>query len=139
MQYQRLRTEGIRDLSLRNLAASLGLAPNAIYRYFSDRSALEAALANEAARQLGIGAEEGSRRVRPGYHNPRDVICLHRVRKGQRHLYGVMMSLHAPEHDSTFRQSLWTFTVEQVQRIADRTELRRRLLHFGHSSMEPWH
>jgi AcrR family transcriptional regulator len=36
---------GIRGLSLRNLAASLGLAPNAIYRYFSDRSALEAALA----------------------------------------------------------------------------------------------
>ena len=30
----------------------------------------------------------------------------------------VMMSLHPPEHDATFRQSLWTFTVEQVQRIA---------------------
>jgi hypothetical protein len=29
-----------------------------------------------------------------------------------------MMSLHAPEHVATFRQSLWTFTVEQVQRIA---------------------
>jgi hypothetical protein len=29
-----------------------------------------------------------------------------------------MMSLHAPEHDATSRQSLWTFTVEQVQRIA---------------------
>ena len=43
---------GIRDLSLRNLAASLDLAPNAIYRYFSDRSALEAALASEAARQM---------------------------------------------------------------------------------------
>ena len=28
------------------------------------------------------------------------------------------MSPHAPEHDATFLQSLWTFTVEQVQRIA---------------------
>jgi AcrR family transcriptional regulator len=64
---------GIRDLSLRNIAASLDLAPNAIYRYFSDRRALEAALANEAARRL----------VRTGYRNPRDVICLHQVRKGQ--------------------------------------------------------
>ena len=45
---------GIRDLSLRNLAASLDLAPNAIYRYFSDRSALEAALASEAARQMEL-------------------------------------------------------------------------------------
>jgi hypothetical protein len=34
-----------------------------------------------------------------------------------------MMSLHAPEDDATSHQSLWTFTVEQVQRIAgsDRT------------------
>src|ERR1700692_387565 len=45
---------GIRDLSLRNLAASLDLAPNAIYRYFSDLSALEDALANEGARQLEL-------------------------------------------------------------------------------------
>ena len=28
------------------------------------------------------------------------------------------MSLHAPEHDATFHESLWSFTVEQVQRIA---------------------
>ena len=34
------------------------------------------------------------------------------------HLYEAMMSLHAPGHDATFHQSLWTFTVEQVQRIA---------------------
>jgi hypothetical protein len=37
-----------------------------------------------------------------------------------RHLYEI--SLHAPEHDGTFLQSLRTFTAEQVQRIvgADR-------------------
>jgi hypothetical protein len=35
-----------------------------------------------------------------------------------RHLYEVMMSPHAPAHDATFLQRLWTFTVEQVQRIA---------------------
>jgi hypothetical protein len=29
-----------------------------------------------------------------------------------------MMSFHAPEHDATSDESLWTFTVEQVQRIA---------------------
>ena len=50
----------IRDLSLRNLAASLGLAPTAIYRYFSDRSALEAALANEAARQLELALRKAA-------------------------------------------------------------------------------
>jgi hypothetical protein len=34
------------------------------------------------------------------------------------HLYEAMMSLHAPGPDATSHLSLWTFTVEQVQRIA---------------------
>ncbi len=38
--------------------------------------------------------------------------------KDNRHLYDVMMSPHVPKHDAAQHQSLWTFTVEQVQRIA---------------------
>jgi hypothetical protein len=38
--------------------------------------------------------------------------------RDNRHLYEVMMSLHAPRHDATSHQSLWAFTLEQVQRIA---------------------
>jgi AcrR family transcriptional regulator len=109
---------GIRDLSLRKLAASLDLAPTAIYRYFSDRSALEAALANEAARQL-------ERALRKAADGCEPVTTIHKMSsayikfaRDNRHLYEVMMSLHAPDHDATFRQSLWTFTVEQVQRVA---------------------
>src|ERR1700689_1075106 len=56
---------GIRELSLRNIAASLGLAPNAIYRYFSDRPALEAALANESARQLELALRRAADRCEP--------------------------------------------------------------------------
>ena len=57
--------KGIRDLSLRNLAATLDLAPNALYRYFSDRSALEAALANEAARRLEQALRKAARGREP--------------------------------------------------------------------------
>jgi AcrR family transcriptional regulator len=60
-----LAHRGIRDLSLRNLAASLDLAPTAIYRYFSDRSALEAALANEAARQLELALRKAAEGCEP--------------------------------------------------------------------------
>lgn len=42
------------------LEASLDLAPNAIYRYFSARPALEAALANEAARQLELALSKAA-------------------------------------------------------------------------------
>src|SRR5215813_5076009 len=44
--------EGIKGLSLRGLAGTLGLAPNALYRYFADRAALEAALSEESVRRL---------------------------------------------------------------------------------------
>src|SRR5580692_9411007 len=109
---------GIRALSLRNIAASLDLAPNAIYRYFSDRSALEAALANEAARQLELAlrkAADGCEAVTAIREMSSAYI---RFARDNRHLYEVMMSLHAPKHDATSHQSLWAFTVEQVQRIA---------------------
>jgi AcrR family transcriptional regulator len=105
-------------LSLRDLAASLDLAPTAIYRYFSDRSALEAALANEAARQL-----EQALRKAAGGHEPLTAIrkmasAYIGFGRENRHLYEVMMSLHAPEQDATSLKSLWTFTLEQVKRIA---------------------
>ena len=109
---------GIRDLSLRNLAASLGLAPNAIYRYFSDRSALEAALANEAARQLELALRKAADGCEPVTTIRKMSAAYIRFARDNRHLYEVMMSLHAPDHDATSLQSLWTFTVEQVQRIA---------------------
>jgi AcrR family transcriptional regulator len=114
---EELSRAGIRDLSLRNIAASLDLAPNALYRYFSDRAALEAALADECARQLelalrkaahGCAAEKAIRRMAATYLQ---------FAKDHRHLYEVMMSFHTPDHDSSSRQDLWLFTVEQVQRL----------------------
>jgi AcrR family transcriptional regulator len=109
---------GIRGLSLRNIAASLDLAPNAIYRYFSDRPALEAALANEAARQLELALRRAADGGEPATAIRKMSSAYIKFARDNPHLYQVMMSLHAPEHDATFRQSLWAFTVEQVQRIA---------------------
>src|SRR6202171_13156 len=109
---------GIRGLSLRNIAASLDLAPNAIYRYFSDRRALEAALANEAARQLELALRNAADGCEPVTAIREMSSAYIKFARDNRHLYEVMMSLHTPEHDATSHQSLWTFTVEQVQRIA---------------------
>jgi AcrR family transcriptional regulator len=109
---------GIRDLSLRNLAASLDLAPNAIYRYFSDRSALEAALAGEAARQMELALRKAADGREPVTAIREMSSAYIKFAKDNRHLYGVMMSPHVPKHDATLHQSLWTFTVEQVKRIA---------------------
>ena len=109
---------GIRDLSLRNLAASLDLAPNAIYRYFSDRSALEAALASEAARQMELALRRAAVGREPVAAIREMSSAYIMFAKDNRHLYDVMMSRHVRKHDETLHQSLWAFTVEQVTRIA---------------------
>ena len=116
---------GIRDLFLRNIAASLDLAPTALYRYFSDRAALEAALADECARQLeaalrkaaqGCAAVKAIRKMAAAYSG---------FARDHRHLYEVMMSFHTPDHVASSRQSLWNFTVEQVQRVTGETRARQ--------------
>ena len=109
---------GIRGLSLRNIAASLDLAPNAIYRYFSDRRALEAALADEAARQLELALRKAADGCEPVPAIREMSSAYMKFARDNPHLYEAMMSLHAPGPDATSHLSLWTFTVEQVQRIA---------------------
>jgi AcrR family transcriptional regulator len=115
---KQLAQVGIRDLSLRNLAASLDLAPNALYRYFSDRSALEAALASEAARQMELALRRAAD-GREAVTAIREMSSAYiKFAKDNRHLYDVMMNPHMPSQDATLHQSLWTFTVEQVKRLA---------------------
>jgi AcrR family transcriptional regulator len=109
---------GIRDLSLRNIAASLDLAPNAIYRYFPDRRALEATLADEAARRLELALRKAADGREPVTAIRKMSSAYMKFARDNPHLYEAMMSLHAPGPDATSHQSLWTFTVEQVQRMA---------------------
>jgi AcrR family transcriptional regulator len=49
---QQVSRDGIHKLAIRSVAAALGLAPNALYRYFANLAALEAALAEESRRRL---------------------------------------------------------------------------------------
>lgn len=44
--------DGVQKLAIRGLAASLGLAPNALYRYFANLAALKSALAEESRCRL---------------------------------------------------------------------------------------
>src|SRR5580658_4430161 len=80
---------GIRDLSLRNIAASLELAPNAIYRYFSHRRALE------AARQLELALRKAADGCEPVTAIREMSSAYIKFARDNRHLYEVMMSLHA--------------------------------------------
>ncbi|HLZ60122.1 MAG TPA: helix-turn-helix domain-containing protein [Ktedonosporobacter sp.] len=49
---EQLEQYGEEALSMRELASRLGLSPRALYRYYPDRAALEAAMAEEGFRRL---------------------------------------------------------------------------------------
>jgi len=55
-----LETQGSQGLTMRSLAAALGLRASSLYRYYPDREALEAALADEGSRLLGAALREAS-------------------------------------------------------------------------------
>lgn len=109
---------GIRDLSLRNVAASLGLAPNAIYRYFSDRRALEGAISSEAAREMELALRRSAEGCEPLAAIRQMASAYMDFARENRSLYEAMMGFHVPEHDPTAHESLWAYTVERVQGLA---------------------
>jgi AcrR family transcriptional regulator len=60
-----VEAHGLRGLSLRSIAATLGITPNALYRYFADRAVLEAALAEEVSRRLHAAMQRAVRNDDP--------------------------------------------------------------------------
>ncbi len=49
---EQVSRDGLDGLAIRSVAAALGLAPNALYRYFANLAALKGALADESRRRL---------------------------------------------------------------------------------------
>lgn len=120
----RLRADGMQALSMRTLAADVGIAPNALYHYFPSRAHLEQALSGEAARHMLLTLERAGKAARAG--NVRRTsradaelriraLAAGYVRFAQRepHLYAVMLQgpcdTGEPNEHYT---ALWEFVCE---------------------------
>ena len=107
--------DGLQGLSLRALAATLEVAPNALYRYFPNRSVLEAAIAGEVSRRLWNEMERGIRT-----DDPRQVIrdiarSYLAFARRQPHLYEILLRPcgNLPEGTDS-EENLWDFVVRNV-------------------------
>jgi AcrR family transcriptional regulator len=116
---KQLTRDGLRSMSLRSLAASLGVAPNALYRYFADRAALEAAMSAESARQLESVLKRAARQKRPLDAVRSMALAYIRFARENPHLYGLLMVPCAPAgEDIESHQDLWKFVVDQVALVS---------------------
>lgn len=112
---EQLDREGLRGLSLRALAASLELAPTALYRYFADRSALESALADEVSRLLHAAMQRAVRKGTPEQAIRGIARAYLGFARKQPNLYELLLlPCDTVDDDSTSHHALWLFVVEHV-------------------------
>ena len=107
--------DGLVGLSLRSLAATLGLAPNALYRYFADRASLEAALAEASQRRLLEVLQKAA-----GKKSPEDAIrslarAYVRFARDEPQVFALtLMPATAEPGAEPAHVSLWRFVQQQV-------------------------
>lgn len=116
---EQLELCGLRDLSLRSIASSLSLTPNAIYRYFPDRSTLEAALAGRVARLLQTSMQRVTRRSDP-VESIRGIAraYLHFAQKHPNLYELLLLPCDVDGEGAAAFESLWNFVLENVSALA---------------------
>ncbi len=122
---EQLAAGGLSGMSLRSLASQLGIAPNALYRYFADRAALEAALSAEGARLLLVDLRNAAGKKSPEAAVRAMANAYMRFARERPSIYEVlMMRCNLSEVDAQAHQALWIFVVEKVTSIAGNAKAR---------------
>lgn len=115
---QVVERDGADALAIRGVASELGLAPNALYRYFASLAALKAALAGESQRRLLNAMQSAADRKKP-QDSIRGIAEAY-LRFAREHPQIFSLTLHLPDdHEdeaATHRQS-WQFVSQQVGRL----------------------
>ena len=109
---------GLNKLAIRSVAAALNLAPNALYRYFANLAALEAALAEESRRRL-LAVLQKAAGNRPAEESLRSIAKAYvRFAREQREVFSLTLLPTTIEHenDGAHIQS-WTFVLANVSRL----------------------
>lgn len=115
---RQVETEGVEKLAIRSVAARLGVAPNALYRYFESLAALEAALAEESRRRLLLVMQKAAGRKPPA--EAIRGICGAYVRFAREHpqIFALTLKPANDDHDENpAHLQSWRFVVEQVSRL----------------------
>jgi AcrR family transcriptional regulator len=116
---EQLEREGMQKLSLRSLASSLGLVPNALYRYFADRSHLEAAVVSQVTIAVHGALVKAAGRKQPEPAIRAMARAYLSFAKDRRFLYEAWVKPCPDTSESlAAHDALWSFVAGQVARIA---------------------
>jgi AcrR family transcriptional regulator len=110
--------EGIENLAIRSVATALHLAPNALYRYFANLSALKAALAEES-RILLLKVLQKAAGAKPPEEAIRSIARAYmRFAREKPHVFALTLLPFTTEAkaNGVHRES-WRFMLGQVARV----------------------
>lgn len=115
-----LARQGLRGMSWRAVAASLGLAPNSLYRYFASRDHLEMAVAAEVAGRLHAALLKTNPKERAAEESIRAFAKAYlRFAREQHLLYeALLVPRPAAGEDAIAPKRLWLFAVGLVSRVS---------------------
>jgi AcrR family transcriptional regulator len=115
---EHLEQYGEEALSMRELASSLGLSPHALYRYYPDRAALEAAMAEEGFRRLrvalvdAVGERVGKQALRAS------AVAYLTFAQAHPAWYSLLMRFHVQTPGLLEAgHEMWTFVVGLVEQV----------------------
>lgn len=110
--------DGIHKLAIRSVAAALGLAPNALYRYFANLAALEAALAEESRRRLLEVLQKAAGRKPPEQAIRSIARAYVRFAREQPEVFSLtLMPSHPETEGDALHVQMWRFVLKHVSGI----------------------
>lgn len=112
--------DGLNKLAIRSVAAALGLAPNALYRYFASLAALQGALADES-RQLLLAVLQKAAGKKPAEEAIRGVAQAYvRFARDQPEIFSLTLlpsDAHTETEEEATHLHSWNFVLSQVARL----------------------
>lgn len=135
-----IEDHGVAELSMRTLAANLGVTPNALYRYFASKADLEFAMADEGGHMMLAELEKAAAGLAP----PEDIRAMARayVRFARQYpkLYAMKMQHCALNEDKPgSHDAIWAFVMQlagQLPTAWDPKDLAMSLWAFLHGMVE---
>jgi AcrR family transcriptional regulator len=113
-----LARDGLRSMSLRAVAVSLKIAPNAIYRYFNDLAHLEAAVGAEVSRMLHAAMIKATHDREPDAAVRAMATAYMKFASENALLYeALLIPRPAAGDEAIAAEQLWLFFVGQIARI----------------------
>lgn len=112
-----VRKDGIDQLAVRSVATALGLAPNALYRYFASLAELKDELADESRRQLLVVMKEAA-------GDGRDLGAVRRMAQAyvqfardHPHVFALTLLPSSFDGEDSSHLQSWRFVVDQVAAV----------------------